>query len=147
MSESDAATILGGLRVGAGVASAESSRNIAEAQAEQAEINARQIAAANELTLRRELQRGRAREGALRARIGSSGVASASGSAVSLIADEIFETQLAEAIVLARGGQAVTRQRNIGRSIRARGRSRFISESINAVGSGLELGAEIGSIL
>lgn len=129
-----------------GVVSSVSAQNAAEAQSKQAEINARQIRAANEIEAERERARGRARAGALEARIGASGTTRA-GSALSLIGDELFQSTLNEAIVLAQGGQAVTRQRNIASSTRSRGRSVLNTGLFNSVASGINVGSRVGSIL
>ena len=126
--------------------SAFGAKNAAESQADQADINARQIALSTELELEREARRGRARIGAAEARVGASGT-TRTGSALSLISDEVFEDVLNQAIISSQGGQAVTRQQNLATTARARGRAALTSGSIRAVTSGLNVASNFGSIL
>ncbi len=117
-------------------------QNQAQAQAKQARINAQLERQATDLRLTRERLRGRARLGALRASLASSGFQT-SGSALDLISDEFIEQQLNEAIVLSSGGQAETRQRNIGRGIESRGRGDLVGQTLGGVTQGLVFANQI----
>lgn len=140
-----AGTVAAGSTV-AGLDAAVGASNAAEFQADQAEINAEQLRKSTALEAQLERRRGRSRIGAAEASIGASG-ATRAGSAVSLISDEIFEDILNQAIVTSRGGQAVTRQLNLKKAARQRGRTALTAGSINAVTSGVSLGTQVGSIL
>lgn len=119
-----------------------------EAQAEQARINARQIAAATEIETRRARIAGRARAGAASASAGASG-ATFTGSALDLFGDELFEAVLTEAVALSRGGQAETQQLNIASQRTTAGRNALTGANIGLVVQGIKVGASSagGSIL
>lgn len=112
------------------------------AQAEQAEINEAQIRASTAVELSRQRKSARARQGALEAQIGASG-ATRTGTALSLISDELIEAQLNEAILLSRGGQAAARQANIRRGVRSRGQAAAISTGLQGITQGLLLGGQL----
>lgn len=137
-----AAVAGGGASAGLGIASAVGQRRQAEAQAKQAEINAEQVRASNRIEAQREARRSRARVGALEAKVGASGV-TRSGTALSLISDEIVQGKLNEAIVLARGSQELARQQNIRTSIKSSARGQLIGSSIGSVAHGIAFGSQL----
>ena len=130
----------------AGLAQAKAIGNIADAQTQQSDINIEQIEASNKIDQDIERRRSVARRGALEGKIGSSGF-TRSGSALSIIADELFTSQLNEALVLSRGGQSVTRQQNIRNTTKARGSADVTGTRINAVTSGITVGNTFGQLL
>ena len=128
--------------VGSSVISGIAAQNQAEAQSDQASINAGLLRRSAEIELAREKRSARARSGQLQLQLASSGFQT-TGSALDLISDEFIEQQLNESIILARGSQQQVRQRNIGRSIESRGQSEFIGQTLSGVTQGILLGNQI----